>query len=113
MTLIFHIARKAEWIKARPLGYYSGTIEDHSDGFIHFSTDEQIVESAAKHRAGETELILIACSTKLLGSQLKWEPSRNGDFFPHFYGNLPLEAVIWDKPLRLGPDNLHRFPPLK
>ena len=32
----------------------------------------------------------------------KWEPSRGGALFPHLYGALPLDAVLWAKPLPLG-----------
>ena len=45
-----------------------------------------------------------------LGPALKWEPSRGGALFPHLYGALPLDAVLWVKPLPLGADGRHVFP---
>jgi len=49
----------------------------------------------------------------MLGSALKWEPSRGGALFPHLYGPLALEAVKHVDPLPLGPDGGHVFPPLR
>ena len=50
--------------------------------------------------------------SELLGV-LKWEPSRGGDLFPHLYGTLSLDAVLWVKPLPLGADGRHLFPELE
>jgi len=55
---------------------------------------------------------LIAVDAGALGGALKWEPSRDGDLFPHLYGVLPLAAVRWVKPLPLGIDQRHVFPEL-
>ena len=52
MTLIFHMARKAEWDAAQAAGFYQGAAEDRVDGFIHFSTAVQVKESAAKQKGG-------------------------------------------------------------
>ena len=49
--LIFHMCRRDEWQEAAR-SVYHGSTQDQADGFIHFSTAEQIVESAARHRAG-------------------------------------------------------------
>ena len=45
-----------------------------------------------------------------LGEKLLFEPSRGGDLFPHLYADLPLSAVLWEKPLPLGVDGAHQFP---
>lgn len=109
---IYHLARKAAWAEAEKTGIYTGTPEDRADGFIHFSTAAQVEESAAKHRAGETDLLLVAVNEAGLGDALKWEPSRGGQLFPHLYGDMPLSAVIEVTPLPLGPDGAHLFPAL-
>ena len=110
MALIFHMARAAEWAAAETAGSYHGADEDRADGFIHFSTATQVRESAAKHRTGETGLILVACDPDALGDALKWEPARGGELFPHLYGDIPMTAVVWAEPLPLGGDGLHVFP---
>lgn len=110
--IIYHMCRADEWRTAEAAGRYAGSSQDVADGFIHFSTAAQIVESAARHRAGQDGLLLLAVDASRLGDALKWEPSRGGQLFPHLYGPLPLEAVTAVHPLPLGPDGRHLFPPL-
>ena len=111
-SLIYHMCRREEWQAAEAAGLYRGSSQDAADGFIHFSTAAQIEGSAAKHRAGQDDLVLIAVAPERLGPALRWEPSRGGDLFPHLYGALPIEAVSWVRALPLGADGRHRFPPL-
>ena len=110
--LIFHICRRQEWDTARREGRYAGSSQDKADGFIHFSTTDTIVESAARHRAGQAGLVLIAAEPERLGPALKWEASRDGKLFPHLYGALEIDHVKWVKDLPLGADGIHVFPPL-
>ena len=111
-SLIYHICRAEEWAEAEAAGRYQGSSQDRADGFIHFSGRDQVIESAAKHRAGQDGLVLLSVDPAALGDALKWEPSRGGLLFPHLYGPLPLEAVRKTEPLPLGPDGRHVFPPL-
>jgi uncharacterized protein (DUF952 family) len=110
--VIFHMCRRTEWAAAEAAGSYRGSSQDAADGFIHFSTAEQIRESARNHRAGQADLVLVTVDPARLGTALKWEPSRGGALFPHLYGPLPLSAVVRVDPLPLGPDGLHAFPKL-
>ena len=110
--MIYHLARAGQWRAAKEAGVYHGTDEDTADGFLHFSTARQVVESARKHRTGETHIILLAVVADDLGAALKWEPARGGDLFPHLYGPLVVGAVRTATALPLGPDGLHRFPRL-
>jgi uncharacterized protein (DUF952 family) len=103
--LIFHMCREAEWEEAVRLRRYAGSSQDKNDGFIHFSTAAQIVASAG--------LLLIAVDPALLGPALCWEESRDGMPFPHLYGTLSVADVAWVRPLPLGPDGTHQFPPLR
>ena len=112
MTLIFHMARKAEWDAAQAAGFYQGAAEDRVDGFIHFSTAIQVKESAAKHRTSEANLILVACDSDALSESLKWEAARGGALFPLLYGDIPLNTVVWAEPLPLDADGVHIFPDL-
>lgn len=108
---IFHICRREEWQQATAEGAYRGSSQDRADGFIHFSTGAQVKASAAKHRAGQSGLVLVTVDSGRLGPALRWEPARNGQLFPHLYGALPLEAVIRIDDLPLGPDGRPVFPP--
>ncbi len=90
-------------------GCFGGAPVDLADGFIHFSTKAQVAETAARHFAGEDNLLLVAVDAAQLGDALKWEPSRGDQLFPHLYAPLPLTAVLWARPLPLGGDGRHDF----
>jgi uncharacterized protein (DUF952 family) len=109
MTLIFKITPASLWRKAQDSGRFDGAPFDISDGFIHFSTAEQVEETAAKYFAGQDGLVLIAVDAAVLGEELRFEPSRGGALFPHLYGYLPHHSVKWVKPLRLLPGGEHDF----
>lgn len=109
---IYHMCRWDEWREAGVHGAYAGSSQDAADGFIHFSTAEQVRASAAKHRAGQAGLVLLCVDSGKLGGVLRWEPSRGGQLFPHLYGVLPLAAVVATHDLPLGPDGGHLFPRL-
>lgn len=109
-TIIYHMCRAEEWQDALGLGRYEGSSQDKADGFIHFSTAAQVRTSAAKHRTGQTGLVLLTVKADGLGDILKWEASRGGALFPHLYGSLPVVAVLQVDDLPLGDDGLHLFP---
>ena len=72
-------------------------------------TTDEVVETAAKHFATESDLVLVAVAAEPLGTALKWEPSRGGALFPHLYRPLTLADVAWDTSLPLGVSG-HIFP---
>src|ERR1700675_4805792 len=110
--MIYHMCPAETWAEAVAAGRYDGTEDDRRDGFLHFSTAEQIAESARRHRAGQAGLVLVAVEAARLGARLRWEPARGGQRFPHLYGPLfPAEAARVDS-LSLGPDGAHVFPAL-
>lgn len=110
--LIFHVCRAAEWRSALTAGVYGGSSQDAADGFIHFSDSTQAQASAAKHRAGQADLVILAVDAAALGDALRWEPSRGGALFPHLYGPLPLDAVRAVAPAPLGAGGAPQLPPL-
>ncbi len=107
---IYKIVPRELWQEARAAGLFKGASIDLKDGYIHFSTAAQAIETARLHFAGQAGLLLVAVDATLFGEALKWEASRGGDLFPHLYADLPLDAVLWEKPLALGDDGLHVFP---
>ena len=108
--LIFKILTENQWRQLGNDGVFDGAPVDLADGFVHFSTAEQVRETAAKHFAGQRDLWLIACDSDSLDDALRWEPSRGGALFPHLYRQMLLAEVVWAKPLPLGPGG-HDFPP--
>jgi uncharacterized protein (DUF952 family) len=113
VATIYKICRRAAWRVAEAEGAYLGSEADARDGFIHFSTAPQVAETAAKHFADASDLVLVAVDAGALGPALKWEPSRGGDLFPHLYAPLPLSAVRWVWPLPRAADGGHVFPELE
>lgn len=107
--MIYHMCRAEEWAVAAAAGIYHGSSQDLADGFIHFSTGGQIVESARKHRRGQAGLVLVAVRAAALGERLHWEPSRGGELFPHLYGPLYPGESARVEPLAIGPDGNHVF----
>jgi uncharacterized protein (DUF952 family) len=110
MALIFKICPQSLWREAEAKGVFEGAPVDLQDGFIHFSTAAQMRETAARHFSGQTDLVLVAVADSDLGANLRYEPSRGGDLFPHLYAPLRLSAVQWVAPLPLGPNGVHVFP---
>lgn len=110
---IYHVCPKPAWKKAERRGVYEGSDDDLRDGFIHFSTGDQVVESVEKHRKGEKGLVIVAADPDELYPQLRWEPSRRGALFPHFYGEFRVERALFVKDLPLGEDGRHVFPELE
>jgi uncharacterized protein (DUF952 family) len=110
---IYKIAPEALWREAETKGRFAGAPVDLADGFVHFSTADQVRETAARHFAGQKDLLLVAVDEEKLGPALKYEASRGGALFPHLYGPFFLDAVAWVRPLPLGLDGAHVFPPLE
>jgi uncharacterized protein (DUF952 family) len=92
--MIYKLLSAGEWSRARATGRYEGSAVDLRDGFIHLSGPDQVVETAARHFAGQTGLALLTVDEARLGAGLRWETSRNGALFPHLYGPLPVDAVV-------------------
>ncbi len=104
---IYKILDAALWARMQADGRLDGAPVDLADGFIHFSTADQVRETAAKHFAGQDGLILLAVDADALGEALKWETSRGGALFPHLYRPLALDEVLWSKPMPLQADGTH------
>jgi len=108
--LIYKICPEALWRAAEESGRFDGAPIDLADGFIHFSTRGQVRETAARHFAGQDRLLLVAVDPDALVGDLRWEPSRGGELFPHLYSPLPMSAVRKIAPLPLDGRGGHIFP---
>jgi uncharacterized protein (DUF952 family) len=110
VPLIYKICPAALWRQAEAEGVFRGSPVDLEDGFIHFSTADQVKETAAKHFAGQRDLLLVAVDSDPLGAILQWEPSRGGALFPHLYAPLDVKDAVSVVALPLGPDGMHQLP---
>ncbi len=107
---IYKILPFTEWRRAKADGAFAGSRVDLEDGYIHFSTAAQVRETAAKHFAGQGDLVLLAVDAdRLPPDALRWEPSRGGQLFPHLYQALDTAWVLRAEPLPLE-GGVHRFP---
>ncbi len=110
---VYTLVRDADWRAAEAVGFYQGSADDLRDGFLHFSAAQQLRASAAKHRAGIADLLMVEVAVGALGEALKWEAASGGSrpgLFPHLYGVLPVSAVRRVVALPLGADGAHQFP---
>ena len=110
---IYHMCQKATWEEAAETGEYSGSALDLADGFIHFSTADQVKKTAALHLAGVTGLVLLTVPVEVVADALKWEPSRNGVLFPHLYRSLKFDEAVNVTDLELDTKGRHIFPRLR
>ena len=97
---IYKVCSKIVWEEIRSLTSWAGSPHDSRDGFIHFSTEDQLPGTLQKHYAGQTDLMLLSIEAESLGDALKWEPSRGGDLFPHLYGPLTITTIVQARDLK-------------
>ncbi len=108
--LIYKVVSAQEWSVAKERGEFHGAAIDLADGYIHFSTAEQLRETVEKHFAGQSDLLLVSVNADSLGDELKWEPSRGGALFPHLYAPLSMDSVVMSAEMPLGEDGRHVIP---
>jgi len=106
-NLIYKIVDVDTWQKAETDGEFAGATIDLTDGYIHFSSPEQVQETADKYFTNQTDLLLVAVDADSLGDALRWEASRSGAMFPHLYGNLALDHVVSATPVRQDKNGRH------
>ena len=94
MPIAYKILTADQWGQFQSEGVFTGAPVDVADGYIHMSTADQLDETLARHFAGQTGLVIATIDLTQLGDALKWEVSRGGALFPHYYGALPIAAVV-------------------
>lgn len=104
MALIYKIVAKTAWTQAEAQGFFDGAAIDRADGYIHFSTAAQLEETAARHFAGQTDLLVVAVAEEKLGDRLVYEVSRGGALFPHLYARLACAEAEFVRPLPIRRD---------
>jgi len=98
---VFKVATRQAWDAACQLGAFAGSSDDLRDGYIHLSAAHLLAGTLAKHFKGQTDLVLITLDAAALGDKLRWEPSRDGELFPHLYAALPAAAAREVRALKL------------
>ncbi|HRK90323.1 MAG TPA: DUF952 domain-containing protein [Anaerolineales bacterium] len=98
--MILHITSKQEWLEAQARGEYVAP-SLASEGFLHFSTDQQVLKVANAFYHGRTDLVVLVVDETRLKPEVRWEAPAGppvetiseADLFPHVYGPLNLDAV--------------------
>lgn len=91
--MILHIANKSTWEQSQKVGKYEGDTL-LSQGFIHCSTEEQVIEVANFMFKSQYNLILLVIDQNKVKAEIKYEDAGNKKLYPHIYGPLNLNAVV-------------------
>ncbi len=104
---IFKIFTQAEWGQFQQNGVFEGSALDKSDGFIHISAGPQLQGTLDKWYTNGAAVVIAAIDPANLEAHLKWEVSRDGAEFPHYYA--PLEMAHIEAHYDLSPDAQGRY----
>jgi uncharacterized protein (DUF952 family) len=107
---IYKILARTAWLEALEKGRFEGAAADLTDGFIHFSTAAQAGETARRYFSHQSDLVVLEVEAESLGPDLKWEPSRGGELFPHLHAELACALVVEVHEAPLGDDGAPRLP---
>jgi uncharacterized protein (DUF952 family) len=116
--MIYHLTSRQAWTEARNGSDYRAESLT-SEGFIHCSTEMQVLPVAEKYYKGQSDMVLLKIDPALLSSELRWEPPSGGapppgvpegDLFPHIYGPINVDAVVKVYDLQLNPDGSYQTP---
>lgn len=84
--------------------------DDRRDGYVHLSTQAQLAQTLQRHFSEEQAVRVLAAKADDLGDALRWEASRNGEAFPHLYGQLQARDVVAGWMIGRGHDGSFRLP---
>jgi uncharacterized protein (DUF952 family) len=92
METILHLCSADDWKTALKDGqYHAASLE--TEGFIHCSKTEQILDVANRYYSGVIGLVVLWIDPTKLTAELRYEASE-GDMYPHLYGPLNIDAVF-------------------
>lgn len=110
MTIIFHITRLVAWARAKAEGTYLPEAFQ-SEGFIHCSTRDQVVNVANVRFRGQKGLALLCIDTDKVAAEIVYENLEGGrQMFPHIYGGLNVDAVVQVADFEPGADGYFSLP---
>lgn len=91
--MIFHITQESAWAAAQNKGQYEAA-SLVTEGFIHCSSANQVLEVAHRLFRNSQGLILLEIDPQLLQADLRYENCEGGaEQYPHIYGPIPVPAV--------------------
>ena len=113
MKKVYHIAGKNDWSEAKRKGVYSCE-SLKNEGFIHCSTQQQIIPVANRFYKGVKDLVLLQLDAEKVKQEIKYENLEGGEeLFPHIYGPFDLDVVICSVDFIPDENGLFEFPDIK
>ena len=111
--MIYHIITQEAWEQTQGSTHYSAP-SLATEGFIHFSTLEQVAGSANRYYAGRDDILLLEIDPAKVTTPFVYEAPKNPDRaherFPHLYAPLNLDAVVRVLPYALDATGTFRQP---
>ncbi len=95
MQIIYCLVPKAYWATYRGKSYYLPR-DYEQEGFIHATRgDDLLIKVANRVYATFTdELYLLVIREDLIQSEVKYEKAKDGNLYPHIYGELNQDAIM-------------------
>jgi len=109
LKFIYKICTKSEWSEIKDKDQYLGTKKDLEDGYIHFSSEEQVEGTLKKFYSNQKDLLLLKVDVFKL-EHLLWEQASDGNMFPHLYSPLNVSDIIDEFEISLREDGSHLLP---
>jgi uncharacterized protein (DUF952 family) len=107
---ILHITLVEDWLRALEEGVYRAD-SLASEGFIHCSRPDQVLQVANTWFRGKAGLVLLCIDRHQVAAPIRDENLEDGeDQFPHIYGALNLDAVRLVVNFPPGSDGLFVMP---
>jgi uncharacterized protein (DUF952 family) len=103
---IYKICSRLEWKNFKKKKIFYGTKKDLLDGYVHLSKKNQVKKTLKKYFFKKGDLILLKIKALEL-RELKWEKSKEGEFFPHLYSFLRIEDIECQYKISLLKNGLH------
>ena len=108
MAIILHITGREAW--SRAAGAYRTEMLP-TEGFIHCSTTEQVIQVANTRFRGQRGLVLLSIDTNKVRAAIRYENLEGGQqLFPHIYGEINADAVVSVTAFEPGADGYFTLP---
>ena len=90
---LYKILKISEWLCFKKKNYFAGSKLDKSSGFIHMCKKEHLLSTVRLYYPKLRKLTILEFRYYNIKDKIKWEISRNGLLFPHFYGIFTYKII--------------------
>ncbi len=104
---VHHLVRAIDWSDGTGTKYSPPSLSE--EGFIHFSTSEQVPQTVERYYRNVDDLLVVTVDVDKLAAELRWEDLAGHGEFPHLYGALNMDAVTDVR--RYSAEPVNRVPP--